>query len=137
MESTFKFRPICLRNVRISSHLLQIGAKYGLTLAQIGQILCRPDEDETQLSLLERIVKKARLITDMMMKMQTKVKDSNLRNINDDSKKNKTYRNMDLSADEEENGDESLSGAGNSRSKRNRLNSINESTFTSNLGRTT
>ena len=33
-------------------------------------------------SLLERIVDKARLIADMMCKMQNKIKDSNLRNIN-------------------------------------------------------
>lgn len=33
LESTFKFRPICLRNIRISSLLLQRGALEGLTLA--------------------------------------------------------------------------------------------------------
>ena len=50
-----------------------------MTLAQIGQILCRPDDDETVLSLLERIVNKARLIADMMLRMQAKLKDTNLR----------------------------------------------------------
>jgi len=33
LESTFKFRPICLRNIRISGLLLQRGALAGLTLA--------------------------------------------------------------------------------------------------------
>jgi len=46
LENTFKFRPQCLRNMRISSTLLKKGAKAGLTLANIGQILCRPDDDE-------------------------------------------------------------------------------------------
>ena len=46
LEETFKFRPQCLRNMRISSTLLKKGAEAGLTLAQIGQILCRPDEDD-------------------------------------------------------------------------------------------
>lgn len=53
LEKTFKFRPQCLRNMRISSTLLKKGAKAGLTLAQIGQILCRPDEDDEQPSILE------------------------------------------------------------------------------------
>lgn len=46
LEKTFKFRPQCLRNMRISSTLLKKGAEAGLTLAQIGQILCRPDDDD-------------------------------------------------------------------------------------------
>ena len=46
LEETFKFRPQCLRNMRISSTLLKKGAEAGLTLAQIGQILYRPDEDD-------------------------------------------------------------------------------------------
>jgi hypothetical protein len=33
LEGTFKFRPICLRNIRISSLLLQRGAMAGLNLA--------------------------------------------------------------------------------------------------------
>lgn len=69
LERTFRFRPICLRNMRISTTLLKSGAKHGLNLEQIGQILCRPDEDDSLPSLLERIVEKARLITDMMIKM--------------------------------------------------------------------
>lgn len=43
---------------------------------------------------MERIVDKARLIADMMIKMQSKVTDSNLRNIDD--RRNRTFRNMDL-----------------------------------------
>jgi hypothetical protein len=65
--------------MRISTTLLKSGAKNGLTLEQIGQILCRPDEDDTLPSLLERIVEKARLITDMMIKMQGKYIDNKLK----------------------------------------------------------
>ena len=36
LEQKFKFRPQCLRNLRISSTLLKKGAAAGLTLAQIG-----------------------------------------------------------------------------------------------------
>jgi len=66
--------------------LLQRGAKAGLTLEQIGSILCRPDDDDQVPSLLERIVDKARLIADMLVKMQSKSKDSQLRDI-----KNKVF----------------------------------------------
>lgn len=109
----------------------------GLNLTQIGQLLCRPDEDDTQPSLLERIVDKARLIADMMVKMQSKVTDSNLRNIDD--RKNKTFRNMDLEAggdsdggNEEKKlaGGNAVGGGKNSlfpnRQKRQRINSIND-----------
>jgi DNA-binding transcriptional MerR regulator len=81
LERTFKIRPICLRNMRISSTLLKESASAGLTLEEIGQILCRPDEDDSMPSLLERLIDKARLITDMMQKMQTQTKDGNLRSI--------------------------------------------------------
>jgi DNA-binding transcriptional MerR regulator len=73
---------VCLRNIRISTTLLKSAAEEGLTLEQIGQILCRPDEDDSMPSLLEKIVQKARQITDMMIKMQMKYKDSKLRAIN-------------------------------------------------------
>jgi hypothetical protein len=53
LENTFKFRPLCLRNMRISATILKKGAEAGLTLAQIGEIICRPDEDDEQLSILE------------------------------------------------------------------------------------
>jgi hypothetical protein len=36
LEKTLKFRPICLRNVRITTCLLKSAAKADLTLAQIG-----------------------------------------------------------------------------------------------------
>ena len=65
-----------MRNMRISSTLLKKGAEAGLTLAQIGQILCRPDDDDGQPSILEQIVKKARTCANMMAQMQTKIKDS-------------------------------------------------------------
>ena len=47
------------RNLKISSLLLKKAANKGLTLSQIGQILCRPDDDEEAPSLLEKIVNKA------------------------------------------------------------------------------
>ena len=53
VERNFKVRPECLRNIKISSILLKEAAAMGLTLAQIGQILCRPDDDEEAPSLLE------------------------------------------------------------------------------------
>lgn len=59
IEKNFKVRPECLRNIKITSLLLKQAAARGLTLAQIGQILCRPDDDENALSLLETIVGKA------------------------------------------------------------------------------
>ena len=36
LENSFKFRPQCLRNMRISATLLKKGAEAGFTLAQIG-----------------------------------------------------------------------------------------------------
>lgn len=79
LEKTFKFRPKCLRNMRISSTLLKKGAEAGLTLQQIGEILCRPDDDDEQPSILEQIVKRARTCANMKATMQTKIKDSTLR----------------------------------------------------------
>ena len=59
LEKNFNIRPECLRNMKISNILLKEGAMRGLNLAQICQILCRPDDDETIPSLLEKIVEKA------------------------------------------------------------------------------
>lgn len=53
LEKSFDIRPICLRNIKITGSLLKEAARQGLTLAQIGKILCRPDDDETQESPLE------------------------------------------------------------------------------------
>lgn len=63
LESSFKFRPVCLRNMKISTLLLQKGAANGLTLAQIGQLICRPDEDDSEPSTLEKIVMKAEQVS--------------------------------------------------------------------------
>ena len=41
--------------------------------------MCRPDEDDEQPSLLEQIVRKARMCANMMAQLQTRIKDSNLR----------------------------------------------------------
>ena len=62
--------------MKISTLLLQRGASKGLTLAQIGQVLCRPDEDDQEPSLLEKIVEKAQLCANMRMQMQTKFRNS-------------------------------------------------------------
>ena len=59
LESLLPFREICLKNMRISTLLLQVGARMGLTLAQIGSILCRPDEDDQLPSELETLVAEA------------------------------------------------------------------------------
>jgi hypothetical protein len=48
--------------MRISNILLKRGAENGLTLYQIGKILCRSYEDETKLSILEKVVQKAERI---------------------------------------------------------------------------
>ena len=56
LEQSLPFRPQCLRNAAISTLLLKTGARNRLTLAQIGRILCRPDDDDTQLSDLEKLV---------------------------------------------------------------------------------
>ena len=59
VEANFQVRPVCLRNMKISALLLQQAAQRGLTLAQIGRILCRPDDDDTEPSLLEQLVQKS------------------------------------------------------------------------------
>lgn len=61
LDNTFKFRKICLRNIRITGTLLKKGAKAGLTLHKICNMLCREEdyEDEPEPSLLEKIVTKA------------------------------------------------------------------------------
>ena len=58
LDKLFKFRPECLRNMRVSNILLKLGAEEGLTLAQIGMIMCR-DDDEDEPSILEQTVDKA------------------------------------------------------------------------------
>ncbi|GFE53292.1 phosphatidylinositol 3-and 4- [Babesia ovis] len=50
-------RPECLRTMRVSVRLLQIGAVMHLNLKQIARILCRNDMDEP--SDLEKMIKKA------------------------------------------------------------------------------
>lgn len=61
LDRTFKFRPICLWNMRISNVLLKKSAWAGLTLAQIISIMCSDpyDEDENARSPLEDMVTKA------------------------------------------------------------------------------
>lgn len=71
LQQHLPFRSVCLRNMRISSTLLKIGSQSGLTLAQIGQILCRPDDDDSTPSQLEQLVNKA-------AEMASKTSDSEL-----------------------------------------------------------
>ena len=59
VEKHFQVRPICLRNMKISALLLRQAAQRGLTLAEIGKILCRPDDDDTMPSILEQLVEKS------------------------------------------------------------------------------
>ena len=74
IENNFKVRPECLRNLKISSLLLKRAASKGLTLTQIGQILCRPDDDEEAPSLLEKIVNKAQLLANLRIQLDSKFK---------------------------------------------------------------
>ena len=92
LESNFKIRPECLRNIKISTLLLKRGAARGLTLAQIGKILCRPDEDDSEPSLLEKIVKKAELCTSAKQQMQSQIKDSISFNIGIKAEESKTEK---------------------------------------------
>lgn len=59
LESQMPFRPTCLRNMRISNILLKLGAREGLTLAQIGKILCRTIDEDDKMSVLETVVARA------------------------------------------------------------------------------
>lgn len=56
IEKNFSIRPVCLRNMKISTLLLQKAAEKGMTLAEIGKVLCRPDYDDSEPSILEKIV---------------------------------------------------------------------------------
>jgi ribosomal protein L21 len=69
LDRKFKFRPLCLRNLRVTGTLLKKAAAAGLNLVEIGRILCRDDFVEG-LSILEEIVEKARIITENIRKMQ-------------------------------------------------------------------
>ena len=62
--------------MKITTLLLQRAAARGLNLVQIGEIFCRPDEDDSKPSLLELIVQKAELCTSMKTKWQHHTKDS-------------------------------------------------------------
>lgn len=78
LERNFKIRPECLRNIKISTLLLKEAAIRGLTLTQIGQVMCRPDEDDTAPSLLEKIVTKAQLCANMKNTVQSRQRQSML-----------------------------------------------------------
>lgn len=56
IEQHFSVRPICLRNMKISTLLLQRATQRGFTIADIGRIICRPDHDEFEPSALEQLV---------------------------------------------------------------------------------
>lgn len=62
--------------MKITTLLLKAAAAKGLTLAQIGEIFCRPDEDDTIQSLLECIVQKATLCSSLKYHWQAQHKDS-------------------------------------------------------------
>lgn len=73
----------------------------------------------------------------MMWKIQSKIKDSNLRNI-DHVKKNKTYNRMNLNggSDDEDEEEKNKFESPYQRSKRNRTNSINYQNFSSSFNKT-
>lgn len=79
--------------MKITTLLLKQAAAKGLTLAKIGQILCRPDDDETVPSLLEDIVKKAELCANLRALQQKKFKDSMIRLIDEPQGRNVRMRN--------------------------------------------
>lgn len=73
LDNTFKFRKICLRNIRITGTLLKKGASFGLSPYQICSILCRDDDydDEPEPSLLETLVKKAQEMAKSIRKIKS------------------------------------------------------------------
>ena len=83
IEQNFKVRPECLRNIKITTLLLKEAAAKNFTLAQIGSILCRPDDDENVPSLLEKLVKKAELCANLRINQQRKFKASMISLVND------------------------------------------------------
>lgn len=66
LSSQYSFRPICLRNMRMSATILKKGAAAGLTLEEIGKIWCRTDDEGIKPSVFEEIVKSARMRADVM-----------------------------------------------------------------------
>ncbi len=66
LNSQYKFRPICLRNMRLSGTILKNGAAAGLTLGEIGRIWCRTDDEGEVPSIFEKLVEKARRQADLM-----------------------------------------------------------------------
>lgn len=54
LDSSFKIRPICLQNMRISNVLLKQGALSGLSLSEIAKIWYRADQNIP--STLEKLV---------------------------------------------------------------------------------
>ena len=58
LQETMPFRDVCLRNIRISALLLKKGAKAGLSLYNIGNLLYRKGYSETP-SVIEKIVEDA------------------------------------------------------------------------------
>ena len=57
-QSGAKLRPVCVRNMRIMAQLLKFGADVGLSLAEIGSLMFRPDDEPEKESILEEIVQK-------------------------------------------------------------------------------
>lgn len=66
LSAQYNFRPICLRNVRMSATILKKGAAAGLTLEEIAKVWCRTDDEGIKPSVFEEIVKSARMRADIM-----------------------------------------------------------------------
>ncbi len=69
LNSQYKFRPICLRNMRLSNTILKKGAAAGLTLGEIGKIWSRTDDEGEVPSIFERLVASARRQADLVSEM--------------------------------------------------------------------
>jgi hypothetical protein len=94
LDNTFKFRKICLRNIRITGTLLIKGAQAGLTLHQICNMLCRDDdnEDEPEPSLLEKIVAKAQDMACSIRRIKNTHKKVRLDSVEDFKKRKRPKR---------------------------------------------
>eukprot|EP00743_Colponemidia_sp_Colp-15_P003410 GILK01003684.1.p1 GENE.GILK01003684.1~~GILK01003684.1.p1 ORF type:complete len:739 (-),score=166.20 GILK01003684.1:243-2459(-) len=66
LRKVLAIRETCLRNMRITGLLLKKGASAGLSLFEIGSILCRDDFDQP--SELEYVVKQAELVAKALLK---------------------------------------------------------------------
>lgn len=58
LKHQLNIRDICLRNARIATMLLQIGAKKGLNLKEICQALYRAEDEHSQIEKITALAEK-------------------------------------------------------------------------------